>query len=254
MSGRLGHHGGAQLEDARCRGPGADQLDDPVRIEAGLEAEHEGFGRGDIVDRDQEIGDELHAAAVAEGAEVVVLAREIGEEGPERRDSPGIAARIDDEVLDGGLRAGAAQGAVQRDVPGLAENPFHPELVVERERAGLDDDAPLDLRSGDLLRHLDHGPRMRQARDDGRRLPRDLGRVRRDLDAGIGQFRPPRRVHVETDHVPAGRREVPRHGAAHDAEADDADTLHLVLRRRSGRPPALDGLRRMLMIPSTRGQ
>ena len=46
-----------------------------LRVETGFDAEHHRFGAGDIVDRDQEIGDVFHPAAVTEGAEIVRAAR-----------------------------------------------------------------------------------------------------------------------------------------------------------------------------------
>ena len=76
----LHHHRRAQFEHARIAGAGRDQIEDRLRIEAGLHAEHHGFGGGDVVDRDQKVGDVFHLAAVAKRAEVVHLAREAGEQ------------------------------------------------------------------------------------------------------------------------------------------------------------------------------
>ena len=47
---------------------------------AGFHAEHHRFGARHIVDRDQEVGDIFHPAAVAEGAEIVRRARKIREQ------------------------------------------------------------------------------------------------------------------------------------------------------------------------------
>ena len=71
------------------------------------------FGRGDVVDGDEQVGDELHLRPGAEGADVVVRAREPLEH---RRDPPAgraVPARVDDEILRPRLGAGSAQRTIE---------------------------------------------------------------------------------------------------------------------------------------------
>ena len=192
-------------------------------VEAGRHSEHHGLGCSHVVDRDQQVGHVFHAAAVAELAEVVRRARKAGKNRAQATDDFGIAARIDDNVLDLRLRAGAADRAVEHDVTGFGECACGGMLVVERQRAGLDDHARFYAR-GDNRRDR-HRERVGagQAGDDGRRLGRKLASVRCDLDTGAGERPAALRVDIVADHAPTGGDEVLRKRAAHDAETDDTD-------------------------------
>ena len=117
----LDHHRRTQLEHARVAGARRDQLEDLGRIEPGLDAEHHRFGARDVVDRDQQVRDELHLHAVAEGAEVIRLPREIREHRHQALDRLRVAARVDDEVAIARLRAGAGERAVEHRVTGGAQ-------------------------------------------------------------------------------------------------------------------------------------
>ena len=136
----LHHHRRAQLEHARIAGAGGDHVEHGLRIEPGLEPEHHRLGGGDVVDRDQEVRHVFHAAAVAEFTEVVRGAGKGGKQRPQLADRLAVAAGIDHEVLGLGLRAGAADRAVQHDVAGLAQHAFGSDLVVDGKGAGFDDD------------------------------------------------------------------------------------------------------------------
>ena len=103
-----------------------------MRIEPGLHAEHHRLGAGDVVDRDQQVGDVFHAAAVAERAEVVHRAREAGEQRAQLADRLGVAAGIDHEVL----RSCACEpvpltGQSSMTWPALRERALGLELVVD---------------------------------------------------------------------------------------------------------------------------
>ena len=65
------HQRRAHLEHARGAGAVADALRHDIEIEAGLLGEDHRLGGGDVVDRDEVVGDILHLGAVAVGADVV---------------------------------------------------------------------------------------------------------------------------------------------------------------------------------------
>ena len=155
----LDHHRGAQFEHARIARARLDQLEDLRRIEPGLHAEHHRLGARDVVDRDQQVGDELHLHAVAEAAEIMRLAREVGEQRHQAVDRLRVAARIDHEVLGARLRAGAAQRAIEHHVAGLAQHALGRRLVVEREGGKLRDDAARQFRRDDRLDGCRSAPR-----------------------------------------------------------------------------------------------
>ena len=236
----LGHHRRAQLEDARRRGAGTDQLDDLPRREPGLDREHHRLGGGDVVDGDEEVRHELHARAVAEGAEVVRFAGEAGKERPVRFDGGGAAARIDDEIPGPGLRPGAAQRAVERDVPGLAQDGLEGELVLRASvlvsmmtrrfppaAAISRATASAACGLGKLVIRL--GARLAAAATDSAISTPSASSSARS-----------RRVDVEADRAPADCDEVTGDRAAHDAQSDDADRVrHSDPRLPRGPAPAL---------------
>ena len=84
------------------------------RVEPGLGAEHDRLGGGGVVDGDQQIGDELHPAAIAERAEIMADPRKGGEGVTAAAIGGLVAARIDREVAGDGLRAGAGDRAIEQ--------------------------------------------------------------------------------------------------------------------------------------------
>ncbi len=219
----LDHHGRAQLEHARIAGAGGDHLEDLLRVEPRLDAEHHGLRRRDVVDGDQEVRDIFHAAAVAEYAEVVRGAGETGEQRLELADRLAVAAGVDHEILGPGLRAGAADRTIEHHMAGLAQHAFGLDLVVDRERARFDDHARTHAGGDDLLRRLLERGGLGQTGDDGRHRGGERRHVGRDLHAGARQGAAASRVDVVAHDVPAGLDEVLRERAAHDAETDDTD-------------------------------
>ncbi len=232
----LHHHRRAQLEHPRIARAVGDHLEDHFRIEPGLHAHHHGFRRGNVVDRDQEIGDIFHLAAVAEGADVVKLAREAAEHRLDLRHRFGIAAGVDHQIARPRLGAGAAHRAIEHDVAGGAEHLLGLLLVVDREGRAFGDDPARQFCSCDLLSGGRQSLGLRQTGDDDGRSRGDRLGAAGDLDAGLGQFPAFCRVDVETDHSPSRRDKIARERAAHDAEADHAHSLFRFLRTHSSAP------------------
>ena len=163
------------------------------------------------------------------GAEVAGRAREAGEQRLELADRLAVAAGIDDEIAGPRLRAGAAHRAVEHDVAGLAQRALGLLLVGEREGAGFDDHLRRHARGRDRRDGGVERRRLRQAGDDGRDLGGERRHVGRDLDPGARQRAAARRIDVVADDTPAGIDQVARERSAHDAEADHADRLRLLL-------------------------
>ena len=91
--------------------------------------------RRDVVDGDEQIGDEFHLAAVAERAEVVRQAREPGEDRGATLVGGAVARGIDDEVARHRLRAGAAQRAIEERYTGFGEGIARALLRLDRQCA-----------------------------------------------------------------------------------------------------------------------
>ena len=72
---------------------------------------------------------------------------------------------------------------------------------------------------------------------DGLRERRDIAR---DLDADTCGFLARRSVDVETGDMPSGVDKIFREGAAHDAEADNADAAFLAFLRHHDDPGRID--------------
>ena len=178
---------------------------------------------GDVVDGDQQIGDVLDLAAVAEFADVIDLAAEVAEHRAQLPDQCGIAAGVENEIARDGLRAGAAHRRVEHRVPGLGQHARGLLLVGDGEGAHLDEHHALELGCGNFAHRIHQGLRLGQAGENGRRGSGDIDGVAGDLDAGAGRFAAARGADVVADHAPAGPAQIFGEGAAHDAEADDAD-------------------------------
>jgi hypothetical protein len=215
----LGHHRAAQFEDARGAGAAADDLEDARRVEPGLDAEHERLGGGDVVHRDEQVGDELHPAAVAEFAEVM---RRPGEGVEHRRHAAKgglVAAGIDREVARHRLRPGAGDRAVQQGDAGGGEAVARRRLDRDRQGADLGDDEA----GHRLCRKLGRGAVERlAARQAGQGESGAADRIGRgccrgdavEIACGVG---------VVAAHRIAGGEQVAGDRPAHDAEADDRD-------------------------------
>src|SRR5262249_6959987 len=169
------------------------------------------------------VGDIFHAAAVAEGAEVVRRARECGKQRTQPPDRLTLAAGVDHQVFDLGLRAGAAHRTIQHDVAGPAQRALRLELVVDRKRAHLHDDPSVDPGADDrLYRRIECG-RLGQAGDDGPDLGGERLCISGNLYARARHGAAAGGIDVIAHDAPAGRHEVARERASHDAKPDDAD-------------------------------
>jgi hypothetical protein len=74
-------------------------------------------------------------------------------------------------------------------VPGLAKYRLRLDLVLERQRARLDDDTPLDARCREVAGGGEKRRGAGQARDDDGRSAGERGEVVGDLDAVGGKLR-----------------------------------------------------------------
>jgi len=124
-------------------------VEDQRRIEPRHLAEHNRFGRRQIVDRNEMVGDELHPAAITEGADIFLRSGYTGEHLAAALECRLVAAGEDDEVPARRLGAGAAHRTIEHDVAGFAQRGFGALLVAEGERARLDHDPGRKLMPGD---------------------------------------------------------------------------------------------------------
>ena len=180
------------------------------------------------MDRDQQIGDELHAAAVAERADMIMRAREA----LEHRDGAligGLLARgVDREIAGARLGAGARQRTVEQYDPDFGQRVAAALLGGDGQGAGLQRDQPLASGGDQPVRAADHVVErglagQRQDREIG--LGHRLGRACRGLAAEFRQRRHAGGVDIAPHHAEAGLQEVRRHGRSHDAEPDHANGL-----------------------------
>jgi hypothetical protein len=182
-----------------------------------------------IVDRDQKIGHELHAAAVAEYADIMRLAGEILHQRLEFLDLARIAAGVKHEVAMLRLRAGPTDGTVDGNMASGDQHPRECLLVGDRQRAELNDDASALRIPRNDLGCRDHRLGRWQAGQDLLGLSQERGDMRGDDHARRRRLSPCLGGGIVADHAPAGGRQVACDGTAHDAEADDPhSTLHRV--------------------------
>ena len=73
-------------------------LENEFGRQACFHAQHQSFGAGDVVDRNQKVGDVFHLAAVAEGAEIGLRAREARKDVRHPVIGGAVAAGEDDEI------------------------------------------------------------------------------------------------------------------------------------------------------------
>src|SRR5712671_5561239 len=95
------------------------------------------------------VGDELHPAAVAEGTDIFLGARDAGEHLAAALERRCVAAGEDDEVLPGRLGAGPAYRAVEQDLALPRELRLSTLLHLDRQGAAFDDDLALADARGD---------------------------------------------------------------------------------------------------------
>ena len=95
----LDHHWCAQFEHAGIASTDPDLIIDELRRQAGFDAEHHRLGARHVVDRDEQIGDIFHTAAIAEFAEIVNRAGEISEQRAKLFDLGRPARGVDDKIF-----------------------------------------------------------------------------------------------------------------------------------------------------------
>ena len=152
--------------------------------------EDEGLGRRQIVDGDEVVGDELHLAAMAEGPDVFLGARDAREHLLRALERCRVAAAEDDEILPRRLRTGAANRAVEQDLALSRERGAAALLRLERERAALDDDLPLAVARCDAAlagRHLLEGVDAGERGDQDLDPLSDVARLAGGDAAGFGE-------------------------------------------------------------------
>src|SRR5205085_6697439 len=93
----LRHHRAAQFEDARIAGAAADHFEDALGVEPRLGAEHYRLRGRRVMHRDEQVRDKFHAAAIAEGAEIMAHPGEAGEGVTAARIDRLVAAAIERE-------------------------------------------------------------------------------------------------------------------------------------------------------------
>jgi hypothetical protein len=219
------HHRRPHLKHPRTAGAGTDHVDHDLRIEPGALRQGHRLGGGDVVNRDQMVGDELHAAAVAERAEIGALFGKIGEQPRAPRNRSAVAAGIDHEITLPCLRAGTAQRTVERNVTCFRQDIFEAKLVGDGKRAEFDHDPRRLAGMGDGARDILDGCGTGKAGQDDRRVARDLYDVGGDRDIRQRHLRAPRRVKVVADSPPSALDQVAGDRPSHDAEPDDSDNL-----------------------------
>ena len=222
----IAHQRPTHFEHTRGGGAAGQRVVDDAGVDAGLHAKHHRFGRRDVVDGDEVVGDVLHDAAIAECAEEDLPARH----GVKRRErsliGSAVAAGEDHEVLDGGLGTRAAQRTIEQHLATADKRFMRRPLDVERQRRTLDRNLPAPARRGDAVRSGgDRGKCLaRRERQKGdRALFGNRARRWERLAAGRGQLVHRRRNRVVTEDLEAAGNEVARHGHTHDADADHSD-------------------------------
>src|ERR1700688_3577530 len=87
------------------------------------------------------IGDEFHPTAIAVSSKIGALLGEVSEQAHAFCDSLALAAGIDNEIANLGLRAGSTERTIQRNVASFLEDRFEAKFVGEAECAEFDDDS-----------------------------------------------------------------------------------------------------------------
>ena len=134
----LRHHRPAHLQHAR-RPAVAEDFDRERASRPDLRASTTARG-GDVVDRHQQIGGELHFRAVAELADVVMAARKAVQDRNCFLEGGIFFFFLHHQISGARLRAGAAQGTVEQRDAGLGEPLARRRLGRDRQGAGFNDD------------------------------------------------------------------------------------------------------------------
>ena len=175
--------------------------------------------------RDEQIGDKLHAAAIAESTEIMADPREAGEDVTATRIGRLVAAAIEREVAGDGLRAGAGERAIEHDDTGGGEPVARPLLRLDRECADLGDDEPWPLLRGKSFGRF---VERRDARQTGQHEIGAVGRLCRRAAQSCprsGGCDRSALIDIEAADPETGRDQVARDRAAHDAEPDDRNAF-----------------------------
>ena len=171
------------------------------------------------------IGDEFHPAAIAERAEIGALPGEIGKQRRAPGDGDAVAAGIDDEIALFGLRAGAAQRTVERDVAGFRQDVFEAKFVGDGKGAQFDHDARRRTGMGNGEGNILDGGGIGQTGHDDRRIARDAFGIRSNRNIGLRHLGASCSVEVVTNHLPSAFDQIAGDRAAHDAEPDNSNRL-----------------------------
>ena len=139
----FGHERPAHFEHARSAGAVFDYTVHQPGVHPCFLGQHEGLGRRQVVDGDQQVGDELQLGAGAECAAVISIARKTRKNLLATRAGAAIAARVDHDVFHCGLRAGAADRTIEQDHAAFREALAGVLLDLQRQRARFDDDSTL---------------------------------------------------------------------------------------------------------------
>ena len=107
------------------------------------------------MNRDEQIREELHLGAGSEPPEKKVRARESFEDRNAAAIRAALAARVDGEILDPGLRSRAAQRAIEQSDVLDREELARMFLDLNRKGAGFDDDLSGTLCARDIGRDLE---------------------------------------------------------------------------------------------------
>jgi hypothetical protein len=134
-----------------------------------------------------------------------------------------VTAGIDHKISVLGLRAGPAEGTVQRDVSGFLQDGFEAKLVGDGERAEFDHNPPKLAGIGDCLRDILDRSRAGKAGHDDGRIASDLTDVTGDCDVGQRKLGASRGVGIEADHPPPAIDQVSGDRTAHDAKPNDSN-------------------------------
>ena len=136
----LHHHRAAKLQHPRTAGAFRDELQHLLCVEAGLHRQHHGFSRRDVVNRNQQIGDELDFRSVTERSHVVVRPGESVQHVRHASVCGTRTAGVHDDVLVARLRTGAADRTIEELDALLPQRHTRTLLHVDRQCARLDDD------------------------------------------------------------------------------------------------------------------
>ena len=223
----IGHDRAPDLKHPRAAGAVGEDMDHGLGVQAHTRAHQHRLGGGNIVDGDQQVGDQLHLHAAAKTADVVGRPREALEHRRKALDGSRIAAGIYRQVAGFRLRSGARQGTVEEDHAGGGER--RPRLFLRRDR------------QGGHFRHHAAAPALGgqfaddlfQRRHRGQREDAVSAGTGDGAGAGLGRaalLRQP--FYLRLDRVVAMHRkprleQVFGHRGAHDAQADHADRRFL---------------------------